>query len=235
MNCRKCGAMLNEGARFCSQCGTEVKTPEPEVRYCEKCGAALKDVAVFCSQCGSPVTRGPETQAAQEKPEAADEKAAVREFKLCPQCGKKAEADEVYCSGCARLLRLVTISGAELLRMNMMSFYEGEPTVGVAKATGTLVIYDDKIVFEKKMGNSLGGAFGLIGMSIAQKAVRENPVDTYLLSDVENVKESKYMAVMPMIVLTLKSGRVVSFCGTANSAKIGQAAALIGEYMEYNG
>ena len=232
MNCRKCGALLNEGAKFCSQCGTEVKAPEPEVKYCEKCGAVLKDVAVFCSQCGSPAARG--TVAPEESEQPAKE-AAGTAFKLCPQCGKKAETDEVYCSGCARLLRLVTISGAELARMSMMSFYEGEPTVGVAKATGTLIIYDDKIVFEKKLGNALGGAFGLAGMALSRASVKNNPTDTYMLTEIEAIKESKYMTVMPMLVVTLKSGRVFSFCGTANSAKIGQAASLMREYMGYNG
>lgn len=50
MNCVKCGATLNEGSLFCSQCGEKVV---PEKRICASCGNELKENEKFCSQCGT--------------------------------------------------------------------------------------------------------------------------------------------------------------------------------------
>ena len=240
MKCRNCGSEIGPGARFCAQCGTEVKAAEPSVKFCEKCGAKLGENAMFCAQCGTPVhAPAPEkaepvqTEKAPEQTENTRYTPGARVFKMCPECGARTGVEMVYCPECARLLALHSISGQEFLRLKMMSYYEGEPTVGIAKATGELSICDDRIVFEKKMGSSLGSAFGLIGMGIAQKAVKDDPTDEFMLSDVASVKEGRYAAVMPMIVLTLKSGRVVSFCGTANSASVGKAVKLIDEYKNY--
>jgi hypothetical protein len=45
-NCPKCGQSLNEGVKFCGQCGAAV-------RRCPMCGAELKEGAAFCGQCGA--------------------------------------------------------------------------------------------------------------------------------------------------------------------------------------
>lgn len=48
--CVKCGAQLQAGARFCSECGTN-----QEPRKCAKCQAALASGAKFCNECGTKV------------------------------------------------------------------------------------------------------------------------------------------------------------------------------------
>lgn len=59
--CPACGAVMNEGARFCSNCGRRM--PEPEAaaepapdaentQFCPECGAMRRDDASFCDICG---------------------------------------------------------------------------------------------------------------------------------------------------------------------------------------
>jgi len=50
-SCPKCGAPVDPGAKFCSQCGA----PQPQVRKCPKCGAEVGDKAKFCGECGAPL------------------------------------------------------------------------------------------------------------------------------------------------------------------------------------
>ena len=47
--CKKCGAELKDGAKFCHVCGTKIG---PEI--CNKCGAELPKDAKFCPKCGFP-------------------------------------------------------------------------------------------------------------------------------------------------------------------------------------
>ncbi len=67
MICKKCGAELTDGARFCTTCGAECGTvadvkpaeppKEPEKKcFCQKCGLELQFGAKFCTACGAPMT-----------------------------------------------------------------------------------------------------------------------------------------------------------------------------------
>lgn len=51
--CKKCGAVLNDGQKFCMQCGTERE--EQKTNFCRRCGAQLIDGQEFCHQCGQKV------------------------------------------------------------------------------------------------------------------------------------------------------------------------------------
>lgn len=48
--CSKCGAELDEAAKFCMECGT----PVSQNKKCIKCGAELPNNAKFCFSCGAP-------------------------------------------------------------------------------------------------------------------------------------------------------------------------------------
>ena len=52
--CHKCGASLDEGEKFCYQCGTEVI----HHAFCTQCGTKLREGAAFWSACGQPCTAG---------------------------------------------------------------------------------------------------------------------------------------------------------------------------------
>ena len=48
-SCRHCGASLEEGQKFCFECGT----PVPQSKKCIKCGAELDSKMKFCPECGA--------------------------------------------------------------------------------------------------------------------------------------------------------------------------------------
>ena len=47
--CSKCGAELDESAKFCMECGT----PVLQTKKCKKCGSELPSKAKFCFNCGT--------------------------------------------------------------------------------------------------------------------------------------------------------------------------------------
>lgn len=178
---------------------------------CPSCGKELSDGTKFCGYCGKTIPTG----------EAAG--------KVCPSCGQTAGPDQVYCANCGALLvaQAAQIKAPEpapqphasqparstgvVLKRITMSLYEGEPTVAPSKATGSLVVYDDRIEFDKKWGNSALTSLGLIGVAAAAKKVRQNPVETYYFRDIVAARVGKYMGVYNTLVLQLSSGRTISF------------------------
>jgi hypothetical protein len=49
-SCPKCGAPQATNAKFCAQCGADLKS----AAHCTQCGAKLEPGAKFCSGCGAP-------------------------------------------------------------------------------------------------------------------------------------------------------------------------------------
>lgn len=47
--CPKCGAHLNKGAKFCSECGEKLAVK----KFCPECGAEVKSTSKFCPECGT--------------------------------------------------------------------------------------------------------------------------------------------------------------------------------------
>lgn len=54
MRCQKCGSLVNDRAKFCQECGSEIvtETKELEGNVCCQCGNILKKNALFCNKCG---------------------------------------------------------------------------------------------------------------------------------------------------------------------------------------
>lgn len=54
MTCKNCGQPVQDGARFCSHCGTEISA-EAATRFCAACGAKLDPSEQFCHSCGKKI------------------------------------------------------------------------------------------------------------------------------------------------------------------------------------
>ena len=52
-NCKKCGADIADGMKFCIKCGTPVSPETDKAKFCMHCGAAIPAGAKFCIRCGS--------------------------------------------------------------------------------------------------------------------------------------------------------------------------------------
>ena len=53
--CAKCGTTSEPGTKFCPECGTELKVPEPVAdapSACPKCGTIVAPGTKFCPECG---------------------------------------------------------------------------------------------------------------------------------------------------------------------------------------
>ena len=59
--CKNCGAQIDNGAMFCSECGTKVEQPaqmglaDGGKIFCQNCGNEMKNDARFCAKCGTPI------------------------------------------------------------------------------------------------------------------------------------------------------------------------------------
>ena len=78
--CSRCGGANPLSARYCYQCGYELKSPEAPV-VCTKCNTVNQGSANFCKRCGSKLPK------AQSKT-------------LCPQCSASNVAGATYCVNC---------------------------------------------------------------------------------------------------------------------------------------
>lgn len=76
INCKKCGAKILKGTKYCPECG------ELQLKLCPNCGAILENEnAKFCSECGAPLIKFCKNCKAQ-LPDG---------VKFCPECGTKVE------------------------------------------------------------------------------------------------------------------------------------------------
>lgn len=165
--------------------------------FCKNCGQSVPDGAKFCGKCGTRV-----------------EEDVGKVF--CSACGEQLELGAQFCPSCGTKVGVDVPTpkgtGTLLTTWKMASLYEGEPTVGIAKATGPLSIYDDRLEFKKTMGNALGGAFGLIGMGITQLQANKDSILIYPLGQVAQLRVGKYGGVYNTLVVVMRDGTTVSFC-----------------------
>ena len=71
--CKKCGAKIKAGAKFCSECGSK------QVESCPKCGASITEKDKFCPECGQSLICTCAKCGTELKKNA----------KFCPECGEK--------------------------------------------------------------------------------------------------------------------------------------------------
>ena len=75
MKCKKCGAEVPAGMKFCGECGTAI----PQIIKCACCGADIEAGMKFCGNCGAPVS--------QKKKCISCGAEISYNLKFCPECG----------------------------------------------------------------------------------------------------------------------------------------------------
>ena len=75
MKCKKCGAEVPSGMKFCGECGTAI----PQIIKCASCGADIEAGMKFCGNCGAPVS--------QKKKCISCGAEISYNLKFCPECG----------------------------------------------------------------------------------------------------------------------------------------------------
>lgn len=171
--------------------------------FCYNCGGEICQGDIYCCWCGTDV---------QVEDDADTTKEPITETNATKQRENKQ-------------------TGALIKQVGMMSYYEGEPTVSFSAASGNIVIYDNRIEFEKKWGSSKGAMFGLIGMAVANKDIKEHPLDIFYFKDIKNVRTGKY-TVYITFVMEMKDGRTMTFVPIApNNMVANEMCAIISRYL----
>ncbi len=169
---------------------------------CGFCGKEISDDVKFCGYCGKEVSTKGEI------------------VRVCPKCGFKTTEDQRYCDMCGTLLKVelpdfrMASSGKndEVIRKySVYSLYYGEPSVGVSKATGTLVLFNDRLELKKFFGNAASGMFGTAGAIISYKMAKKKDFIKYY-SDIAEVRVGKYGGVYNTVVIVMSDGDVFSLC-----------------------
>ena len=81
--CPKCRWIVNADERFCSNCGTKLKT-DTETDVCPQCGQIKKAGSAFCIHCGFRF----------------EQKSEKTKERLCVNCGTKLDEDVLFCHVC---------------------------------------------------------------------------------------------------------------------------------------
>ena len=68
--CDRCGAQLEDNAKFCTDCGAK---QEPKKSFCSNCGTELNPNAKFCSECGTPASSAQTDRSEDKNRESATE------------------------------------------------------------------------------------------------------------------------------------------------------------------
>ena len=176
---------------FCKNCGTQNGDNQ---KFCTACGASLTPDELRCSSCGAKLAPG----------------AAFCEECGCKVGGQTQEAGNSS-SGFSIDSSKPTPTGRILCQPKQYSMYNGEPTLGFAKGSGPLTVYDDRLEFKKTLGNSAGGAFGLIGMAVAKNKANKDPLIIIPVNQIAELRVGSYGGVYKTLVVVEKNHTVTSF------------------------
>lgn len=108
--CKVCGARIEEGSSFCTNCGSKLNGSEGEdslpnnssrVRNCPVCGAAVEEDSMFCIVCGAKLLNN-----CNDKKEDDDriQEETQPSAKICPVCGTEVEDGDMFCLKCGTKL-----------------------------------------------------------------------------------------------------------------------------------
>ena len=91
MKCKKCGSLVNEGAKFCRECGSEIvfETEALESNTCPECSNLLEENALFCNNCGHKLSEEYVQKDIENR---------------CPHCNSPLKDGALFCGECGKSL-----------------------------------------------------------------------------------------------------------------------------------
>ena len=177
--------------------------------FCMNCGTQLPDGSRFCSSCGAP-----------------------QQADAAPTFQQPAYQQPVYQQPAYQQPAYAQPVGAMLLDAGKVTRYNGGKTVGTVTGTGDLVIYDNRVEFNKKSGDQRGYMLGpIVGAALAMNDAKKNPVDVYDFYDIKSVRKGKYAGLKETVVLEFRNGKAISFVPASKKANPDQIVALITPYL----
>lgn len=162
---------------------------------------------------------------------------------FCTHCGKEILAGSKFCGNCGKPVPtandpvpapppITQAAGTLLARLKSVSKYEGTPTAGYSEATGTLLVYTDRLEFKKRGSSALLARSGVIGLALSAGLAKTSPVEVFELEQIAELREGKYMGIYNTLVVSLKSGEVWSFCPTLpGSAEPKKVISVLAPYL----
>ena len=182
-------------------------TAAAEVAFCPACGAQTKAGANFCGSCGAPLKPSIKSKRVGKPPRQNDDNHIDTPYTpldrtKCPNCGTPYKGKETKCSLCGRKVRTMPTLP---FKMNMISWYTGEKKLGIAQATGTMTIMEDRLEFRRRFGNSAALLTPYTAVYSAAKANKQ-PKDILWMRDIVDAKVGKYGTNLPSLILLMKNG-----------------------------
>lgn len=90
VTCQNCGMEMDDTAKFCKNCGSEIIQEEAveisTVNLCPSCGSEINDDIKFCPNCGSKIESEPASESNQTK--------------FCTNCGFEMDSSLKFCPEC---------------------------------------------------------------------------------------------------------------------------------------
>lgn len=248
MFCTKCGTKIYDGDKFCTQCGT----PAIWEDLCPNCQNKLPEGAIYCGQCGTKVKNDPQpapdpvvSPAAQPVQPIVQAPTPEPQFQPSPiqpvqpfvqaptpepqfQPSPLQPVQPQYQPSPAP--SYASPISAQPQKYSMISKYIGEPSVGIAKATGPLLVYPDRLEYTKSMGNALGNLSLVTMVAASHAAQKDGKVEVYYYANIKNAYVGKYMGITPTLVIVLNDGQVLTFTGTFTNQS---ASSIVNTIMSY--
>jgi len=119
MTCPKCGAEMEEGKRFCSDCGFDMQKKEEEKHNtvtCSNCGASYSVKAKFCPECGDKYNPCHKCGADLKEGASVCPECGSARPRLCSNCGYEIENETTkFCPECGTsLIKKCSSCGVEI-------------------------------------------------------------------------------------------------------------------------
>ena len=238
MICPNCKKEVSKTSIYCGYCGKLLeKTLEKKV--CPACSLETEQDRIYCERCGTLLKDMEEKTDAEKAGSQKKEKWTVAGRNAKEKKGQKwdykAEKDQYKEEEQYKAEEDKSISGVLLKEEKNWSLYDGEPMVGIAKASGTIQIYDKKLVYKKTMGSAIGAAFGVVGIMMAKKKMEEEgeTVMEIPYTEIRKVRTGKYMGAYNTLVLELKNDDSLSFMPPFPASRLPEEIEeIIDMYME---